>query len=56
MGSSRKWSVVGLLAMPVLALTLTAAHAMRKTLEVIRNEGTTEAHAKQAMLGWEAGF
>jgi len=40
------------LAIFPLALTLTAAHAMRKTLEVIMREGTTEAHAKHSMLAW----
>jgi len=40
------------LAIFPLALTLSAAHAMRKTLEVIMREGTTEAHAKHSMLGW----
>ena len=40
------------LAIFPLALALSAAHAMRRTLEVIKREGTTEAHAKHSMLGW----
>ncbi len=40
------------LAIFPLALTLSAARAMQRTLEVIREHGTTEAHAKDAMVAW----
>lgn len=35
-----------------LALTLAAAFAMRRTLQVIAKEGTTEKYARESMLSW----
>ena len=43
MGSSRKWSVVGVLAMPVLALTLVACGGSEKKAEPAAAAKATEA-------------
>jgi 2-methylisocitrate lyase-like PEP mutase family enzyme len=40
------------LAIFPLAITLSVAHAVRRTLKVIRESGTTEAYAKENMLSW----
>ena len=48
MGSSRKWSVVGLLAMPVLALTLVACGGSEKKAEPTKAAETKAAQPAAA--------
>lgn len=40
------------LAIFPLSLTLSVAHAVRRTLKVIREQGTTQAYAKDNMVTW----